>query len=55
MTAETMRDKLIWVVREEYNHQLLLAQTRVARAQAERDDIQQRFDAFLDRVNDESI
>jgi hypothetical protein len=53
VTAETMGEKLIWVVREEYARQLLLAQTRVARAQAEVDDLKMRQQQFEDRMADE--
>jgi hypothetical protein len=51
--TETLVDKLKWVITEEYLRELLLAKTRVARAQSEVADLQQRYDTFLDRLNDE--
>ncbi len=51
--TETTAEKFRWIVREEYSRQLLLAQTRVARAQAEVDDIKQRQAQFEDRMADD--
>jgi hypothetical protein len=53
MTDE-MAGKIRWVCEQAYRHELFLAQERVARATAERDDVQMRFDKFLDDVREPS-
>jgi hypothetical protein len=50
----TTDEKFRWLCEEEYARQLLLAETRLARAIADRDDLKMRQARFLEMVKDES-